>query len=138
MQNIFSNDDDLTFILGGMYFHPLDSVKAIFGRLGYNLSKFYENDSVYIIGADSINEATNQFWIDKHKLVVVRFINYSHGEKEEGDFYNHKQFGSSWSETACDFYENDKLIQKEIYHDCKANAVIDLKIFNPHKFILIP
>ncbi|MFT4155711.1 hypothetical protein [Parafilimonas sp.] len=137
LQNTFSNDDDLTFILGGMYFHPLDSVKAIFGRLGYNLGKFHENDSVYVIGADSTNEAANQFWVDRHKLVVVKFLNYSHGEKEEGIFYNHKQFGNSWSETACDFYINDALVQKEIYRNCKANAVIDLKIFNPHKFVQV-
>jgi len=136
LQSTHSNDDDLMFILGGMYFHSLDTVKAIFGRMGYNLTKFHENDSVYIIGADSANEAVNQFWVDKHKLVVVKFINYTHGEKEEGIFYNHKQFGNSWSETACDFYINDKLIQREKYYDCKANTVIDLKIFNPHKFIL--
>ncbi len=138
LQNTLSNDDDLTFILGGMYFHPLDTVKAMFGRMGYNLTKFHENDSVYIIGADSANEETNQVWVDKHKLVVVRFKNYTHGEKEEGIFYNHKQFGNSWSETACDFYINDNLVQKEKYYDCKANAAINLKIFNPHKFTLIP
>ena len=67
---------------------------------------------------------------DKEKLVVVKFISYANGEKEEGIFKNHKQFGNSWSEMACDFYVNGKLIQKETYYDCKANADIDPKIFD--------
>ncbi|MBS1746591.1 MAG: hypothetical protein JST21_10525 [Bacteroidetes bacterium] len=138
LKNVFSNDDDLTFILGGMYFHPLDSAKNIFGKLGYDLSKFSENDSVYIIGANNVDEKSNQFWVDKKKLVVVRFINYSHDEKEEGIFSNHKKFGESWSETYCVFYINDKLVQKETYYDCNANAKIDLRIFDPHHFIALP
>ncbi len=138
LKNTYSNDDDLTFILGGIYFHSLDSAKIIFGKLGYDLSKFSENDSVYIIGANNADEKSNQLWVDKKKLVVVRFINYAHGEKEEGIFSNHKQFGDSWSETYCVFYINDKLIQKETYYDCKADADINPGIFDPHHFINLP
>ena len=97
-----------------------------------NFMKQNLNDKdVYVIGANNADEKTNQFWIDKEKLVVVKFINYNHGEKEEGIFNNHKQFGNSWSETACDFYVDGKLIQKEKYFNCKANGNIDLKIFDP-------
>jgi hypothetical protein len=106
--------------------------------MGYDLSKFYENDSVYVIGAGNADEKSNQFWVDKKKLVVVRFISYSHGEKEEGVFSGHKQFGDSWSETYCEFYINDKLVQKETYYDCQANGTIDLKIFDPHHFTPLP
>lgn len=137
----YGNDDNLTFLLGGMFFYPLDSVKIMLGRNGYDLSKSYETklngSDVYVIGAASNNEKSNQIWIDKQKLVVVKFISYKNGEKEEGVFYNHRQFENGWSETACDFYVNDKLIQKEKYYDCKANKSIDLKIFNPYKFVLL-
>jgi hypothetical protein len=133
------NDDDLTFILGGMYFYSFDTMKAMFVKMGYDLNKFCETTlngkPAYVIGANDTTEKTNQLWIDKEKLVAVKFINYTHGEKEEGIFSNHKQFGGGWSETNCIFYVDGKLIQKEIYFNCKANEAVDLKIFNPQNFI---
>ncbi len=132
------NDDDLTFLLGGMYFYPLDTVEAKMNRFGYSLDKFHEdkwNDRpVYVIGANSTAEKTDQVWIDKENLVVVRFIKYTGGRKEEGVLSDHKRFGDGWSETACSFYFDDKLFQKETYHDCKANTDIDLSMFDPKKF----
>ena len=133
------NDDDLTFLLGGMYFLPFDTVKAKFTAYGYNLNKFYETtlggSPVYVIGADNAGETSNQVWIDKEKLLVVKFIRYTDGQKEEGIFGGHKQFGSAWSETSCSFYIDGKLFQKEFYHDCKANEDVDLKIFDPYRFM---
>ena len=132
------NDDDLTFLLGGMYSHSFDSVKAKIQRQGYDINKFHEDNwkgqPVYVIGASSADEKTNQLWIDKEKLVVLKFIKYDGAEKEEGVFYGHQRFGNAWSETACDFYVNDKLIQKEKYHDCKADVKIDEGIFDPYHF----
>ncbi|MGI8951692.1 MAG: hypothetical protein ACR2FN_08925 [Chitinophagaceae bacterium] len=132
------NDDDLTFLLGGMYFYSLDTIKATLNKFGYNTNKFHEdvweNKHVYIIGADSAKEKTNQICIDKENLIVLRFIKFDNGHKEEGIFGNHKRFGGGWSETTCSFFIDDKLFQKEIYHDCRADTEIDLKIFDPSKF----
>jgi hypothetical protein len=133
-----ANEDNLTFMLGGMYFYPFDTVKAMYKRYGYDISKSYEttlnHQPVYVIGANNADEKTNQLWIDQQKLVVVKFISYANGEKEEGVFKDHKQFGNSWSEMACDFYVNEKLIQKETYYDGKANADIDARIFDYKNF----
>ena len=132
------NDDNLTFLLGGMYSYSLDSVKAKIRKQGYDTRKFYEDkwqgQPVYVIGAASSSEKTNQLWIDQEKLVVLKFIKYKDGEKEEGIFSGHRRFGNTWSETACDFYVNDKLIQKEKYNDCKADADIDPAIFDPYHY----
>lgn len=135
-----ANEDNLTFLLGGMFFYSLDTVKAMLARMGFDPAKSYEtkmeNKPVYVIGAGNAEEKTNQLWIDKEKLILVKFTRYENDQKEEGKFFDHKQFGNSWSETACDFYVNDTLIQKEKYYDCKANPVIDPRIFDPHNFIL--
>lgn len=132
------NDDDLTFLLGGMYSYPFDTVKAKIRQLGYDISKFHEDNfkgqPVYVIGAGNAEEKTNQVWIDKEKLVMIRFIKYNGKDKEEGVFSGHQRFGNGWSETAGDFYVNDKLVQKERYHDCKADADIDPSIFDPTYF----
>ena len=132
------NDDDLTFILGGMYYYSFDTVKSMLVRMGYDLNKFCETTlngkPAYVIGANDTSEKINQLWVDKATLVAVKFINYNHGEKEEGTFSNHKQFGGGWSETRCIFYIDGKLIQTENYFNCKANTDVDLKIFDPHNF----
>ncbi len=133
------NDEDLTFLLGGMYSYSFDSAKIKMKKQGYDLTKFYEDNwkgqPAYVIGAANSAEKTNQLWIDKEKLVVLKFIKYSGEEKEEGIFSGHQRFGKNgWSETACDFYVNDKLIQKEKYYDCRADADIDIAIFDPYNY----
>jgi hypothetical protein len=138
LDTVTINNDDLTFLLGGMYFTSFDSVLSKISHLGYNLNKFKEaswhNAPVYIIGADSVNEKVNQLWIDKEKLVLVRFIEYNDNHKEEGILENQQQFGRGWSETKATFYFDDKLAQKEYYHDCKANENIDPRVFDPLQF----
>ena len=130
--------EDLTFLLGGMYFIPFDSVKARMIKEGYDISKAYESvwksRKTYVLGAGSDEEKTNQLWIDKEKLIVMRFIKFNGATKEEGVFGDHKKFGKAWSETSCSFYLNDKLLQKEIYTDCRANTDVDMRLFDPYHF----
>ena len=130
--------EDLTFLLGGMYFIPFDSTKARMLREGYDFSKAHESiwngKKVYVLGTATDDEKGNQLWIDKGKLIVVRFIKTENGGKEEALFKDHQKFGGGWSETATDFFINDKLVQKEKYFDCKANAGIDAKLFDVNNF----
>ncbi|MEP6615081.1 MAG: hypothetical protein ABJA57_00810 [Ginsengibacter sp.] len=132
------NNDDLTFLLGGMYFYQMDEVLKTITKYGYDLGKFHEdrwkNEKVLVIGADSSGQKTNQLWIDEDKLVLLRFIKYEDGHKEEGIFEDHKKFGGGWSETKCTFYFDDKLGQVEYYHNCRANEPIDPKVFDPASF----
>jgi hypothetical protein len=138
LSRVTINNNDLTFLLGGMYFYPFEDVLNTLTRLGYDLNKFHEdkwqNNAVYVIGADNNNEKVNQLWIDKKNLYVVRFFKYENGHKEEGQLNDHKRFGNGWSETSFSFYLDDKLFQKEIYHDCKANVFIDPRVFDPSLF----
>ena len=141
MTNKRFNDDNLTFLLGGMYFYSLEESAAKLKHMKYDLDKFHETTwkgkPVYVIGASNSEEKTNQLWIDKEKLVIVKFIKFKGTLKEEGIFYEHKPFGKAWSETAVDFYMNDKLVQREKYHDCKADVRINEAIFDPVNFITI-
>ena len=49
------NDDNLTFLLGGMYFYSFDTALSKLNRMGYDTKKFHENTwkgkPVYVIGA---------------------------------------------------------------------------------------
>lgn len=134
------NDDNLTFLLGGMYFLKYEAVREKIIKDGYDITKFYMTDwlgkKAFIIGANEPSEKSNQIWIDKEKLVIVKFIKFKNGEKEEGIFSGHKKFGNAWSETACDFYVNDKLIQREIYNNCQADVKVNEAIFEITRFVV--
>ena len=130
--------EDLTFLLGGMYFMPFGSVKTGIAKEGYNISKAHESSfagrKMYVIGTESDTAKANQLWIDEERLIVMRFIKYDDNRKEEGVFGDHKQFGKAWSETSCSFFINDKLFQKETYSECVANGGVNMKLFDPYDF----
>jgi hypothetical protein len=129
------NENELIFFLGGMYFVPFDQILAHFKALNYDLTKFHtdtwKGKPVYVIGSDKADEKVNQLWIDKEKMVAVRFIKYENGTKEEGTMENQIALKGAWSETLCKFYINDHILQVETYHDVVAGGPIDKTIFEP-------
>ena len=133
------NDDDLLFLLGGMYFYPFDEVTVKMKSFGYDLDKFHEDIwkgmPVYVIGAHKNQDTVNQIWIEKENFSPVRLLKYEKNTKEEALFENHVKLGGGFTETLVYFYINDKLIQVEKYHDLKANVEINPAIFDPENFI---
>jgi hypothetical protein len=130
-----NNNEGLIFLLGGMFFYPLDQTFIILDSLHYDLSKAHEDTwmgrPVFVIGA----EGGNQLWIDRDRLYLSRMIKVDGPQKMDARFDGYQPFGGGWSETKCSFYINDKLIQVETYHDCKANITLDDRIFDPGTFI---
>jgi hypothetical protein len=138
MANARADANDLTFLLGGLYFYSFDRLISQVKALHYDLSRFHtdtwDQKPVYVIGANTSEEQVNQLWIDKDKLVVVRFIKFDDGRKEEGILDDYVKLGGGWSETKVTFFINGKLIQKEYYRDCNANVDLDPAIFQPGSF----
>nr|WP_067059629.1 hypothetical protein [Mucilaginibacter sp. L294] len=129
------DENELIFFLGGMYFKTIDQVLAHFNTLHFDLSKYHESTwkgkAVYVLGSANDDEKVNQLWIDKEKLVAVRYFKYDAKGKMEATFEEHKLLAGAWSETLCKFYIDDKLLQTEVYQDIKANQPIDKSVFDP-------
>jgi len=134
-----NNNEGLIFLLGGMFFYPLDRVYTIFDSLHYDLAKGYEDTwkgrPVYVIGAVKGDDSTNQLWIDKENLYPVRMIKPDPKSKLEALFEEWKPMGGGWLETKCSFYFNGKLAQVETYHDYKTNITLDDSIFDPAQLV---
>lgn len=130
--------NDLTFLLGGMYFYSYEIACSKMNELGYDLQKsfttLWKGEPVYVIGASADNEKVNQIWVDKEKLVIVRLLKYDDRRKEEGIFEKHLKLGDSYTETKVTFYFDDKLAQIEYYFNCTANPLLDDRLFEPTKF----
>jgi hypothetical protein len=128
---------DLLYVLGGMYSFPLDKVYPKLKAIGYNIGKSFETiwkgRKVIVVGTDKDETESNQFWIDKEKLVTVRILNNKDGEKTETLCEDYIQLGSNLCETSIEFYMNGKLRQTEKYTDVKQNVNIDMQYLDPYK-----
>ncbi len=127
-------DNDLLFLLGGIYFYPFEQVVSKMRNYGYDLDKYHEDTwkgkEVYVIGAEKGEDSVNQIWIDKENYSLLRYIKQDGKNREEGLFENHIPLEGGFTETLVHFYINNKLVQVEKYHDLKANQLLDDAIFN--------
>lgn len=128
---------DLLFVLGGMYSYPLDTVFQKLKAFGYNTDKTFETTwkgkKVVVVGTDKEETESNQFWIDKDKLVTVRILNNKNKQKTETLCEDYVKLGKGWCETTIKFYVNGKLRQSEKYTEIKENVKINMDFLDPYK-----
>ena len=128
------NNAGLIFLLGGMFFYPLEQTETIFDSLHYDLGKGHEDAwkgrAVYVIGANKGEDSTNQLWIDKENLYLVRMIKIDPHARLEALFEEWKPMGGGWLETKCSFFVDGHLAQVETYHDYKVNVLLDDRLFD--------
>jgi len=129
------DENELIFFLGGMHFKPYEQVVSHFADLHIDLAKGFETTwhgkPVYVLGANGEDEKVNQLWVDKEKLVPVRYFKFEPTGKVEMTFEDHIKLNNAWSETNCKFFVNGKLIQTESYKDVKADLPIGDSVFDP-------
>lgn len=128
---------DLLFVLGGMYSFSLDKVYTKLKAIGYDTDKSFETiwkgRKVIVTGTDNEETESNQFWVDKEKLVTLRIINNKDGQKTEIVCADYIPLGSNLCETSIEFYVNGKLRQTEKYSDIKENINVDMGYLDPYK-----
>jgi hypothetical protein len=139
LNRVTTNVNDLIFLLGGLYFYPINQTLQKLKSLGYDLDKLHadhwKGKAVWVIGDSSATKNANELWIDQENFFLVRMLEFTPTRKEEGIFENHIFLSGGWTETRASFYFDDKLVQVELYHDCVANGPVDMQIFDPSKFI---
>jgi len=127
-----NNNEGLIFLLGGIYFYRLEQTCQILSdSLHFDLTRTREDNwkghPVYVIG----KEGANQLWIDQQNLCLVRMIKADN--QMDARFEDWQPFGGGYCETKCQFYIKGKLIQTEIYHECKTDITLEDRIFDPSK-----
>lgn len=137
VKNIGYQPHDLLFVLGGMYSFPLDKVYPKLKAIGYNTDKSFETiwkgRKVIVTGTDKEEIESNQFWVDKEKLVTLRILNNKDGQKTETICADYIPLGANLCETSIEFYINGKLRQTEKYAEIKENIKVDMGYLDPYK-----
>lgn len=133
------NNNFLIYLVGGMYFHPLDSVKKTISNIGIDINEenmtTWKGKKVRVLGAKEGDLTKNQIWYDEKDLYLVRFIhNLNPKVQMDYHFYGHIKIGNAWHEMLIDFYQNGKLTQTEEYQDYNTNVTLDPAIFDPAQY----
>ena len=108
-------------------------------ELGFNLEKLYEtkwqNRQIYVVGTTEDDTVTNQFWINKEHLFLVRLIqNTQSGKLMEVEFNDIKKLGKGWIATELVFKVDGELAFIEEYLDYGIPESIDWENFNVEDF----
>jgi outer membrane lipoprotein-sorting protein len=133
--------EDMPFLIGGMYFMPLEKVYEKTTKEGFDVNKAYtgihNGKPVYVIGAASAEEKVGQLFIDMETLLVVKFIKYLPNMKQEVTMDKHiKVSKRGYTETEVGILINDKLYQTETYYNTKANTTINPQLFDTKNFVV--
>ena len=117
----------LLLLLGGMFYRNIDDVIQRLKNANYNLDILTEQkwnkEDVYVVGAKENDLISNQFWVDKKTMRILRIIEkLNETDMMDMRFEAHQKSCKGYTETKVSFRRNGKLEQEEEYYDIKENT----------------
>lgn len=131
--------NNLMLLAGGIYFYSQADALQRFKEAGYNTDKFREDvwngEAVYVVGADKTDLKSNQCWIHKKKLYLLRTLEtLPDGKVRDAIFSKHTKTAGGYTETEVLFLVDGQKQQLEIYTDLKVNPNLNDGIFRAESF----
>lgn len=121
-----------------VYDQPVIKTESALKALGFDLSKAhektYEGKEIYVIGAKEGDETSNQFWIEKDRMLFIKVVqNFGEGRIQTVNFENYQQVDGGWVATRVEFFNKDRLKILEVYSNIKTPRLKE-KMFSPEAF----
>jgi outer membrane lipoprotein-sorting protein len=111
---------------------------------GYDLSKIredtWEGKPAYVVGAETGDLKSKQFWVLKDMLLFVRDIEPARGNPEKVEdirFIHYEPLAGAWVAVGVEVYSEGRKVFSEDYSDIQANVKLDPAVFDPQKFASI-
>ncbi|MGI8499199.1 MAG: hypothetical protein ACR2OG_16635 [Gemmatimonadaceae bacterium] len=121
-----------------VYFLPPSQSMATLRQLGVDLSKLHTDvwrgRSVYVVGADSGDLHSRQFWVDRDRLLFVRMLQPGGRDSTRTSdihFDDYRRLGGGWMAYEVEFLLDGKRRVLEKYRDVRANMRLDSALFDP-------
>lgn len=126
----------LLLLLGGMYYREFTDVITRLEKAHYNTqilsTQKWKKQTVYVIGAMKGDTISNQIWVDKKTLRVIRIIEKIDAESVmDMGFDAFQKSCGGYTETKVTFKQNGKIEQVEEYFNIKTLDKIPDEVFNP-------
>ena len=127
--------NDLLVLPFDAYTQPASRTQTELRRLGYDLSKFHEGvwqgRPVYVVGALRGDTTSDQFWLDRERLVVIRVIGSGRQGRTDTRLTNYVQTGGGWVATEVAQLVNGRRRILEVYSDLRTNVALSDDLFDP-------
>jgi hypothetical protein len=130
--------NSLITILFDVYVDPVDLTLAQLKAAGYDVGKMHREQwdgrSTYVVGADSGDLVSPQFWVEADRLIEVRQLGRTHGpnpRQADYRFENYVRLGGGWLSERNDFRTDGKPSQLEEYSEVKVNVPLSEDLFDP-------
>lgn len=108
---------------------------------GFDLTKIHDDiwqgQDVCVVGADTGDLKSKQFWIEKNRLLFVRLIEPDARDAARIDdqrFSDYRKLPIGWIAARVDFLSGGKTVSTEQYFNIKENVKLDPAAFDPQKF----
>lgn len=132
----------MLLVLGfDVYRQKAETTIELVKRQGFDLSKIHEDtwedQPVYVVGADRGNLQSKQFWVEKKRLLFVRLIQPDErtpAKINDSRFADYRQLSVGYVAARVEFYTDGKNVFSEIYSNIKVNPKLDPAFFDPKQF----
>ncbi len=117
-----------------VYADPPETTIKKLSDLKFDLSKLHtdtwQGKPVYVVGADSGDVKTNQFWVDQENLLFVRMIQAGqNGSTLETQFNKYQRLGNGWVSPEVIFMRDGKMVTSEEYSDIRSDVTLPDELF---------
>ena len=96
----------------------------------------WEGQLVYVVGADRGDLDSNQVWIDKERLLLVRVIQPAknqQGVSSDIRFLDYRKQSHGFIAARIDVYQKNRLVMSEEYSEIETDVPLDAAWFDPSK-----
>ncbi len=137
MTEAVKDENKLLLLLGGMYFRKKEDALKRIQNAGFDLKilslNVFQNNPVYVIGANKNDTTSNQIWVEQENLRVVKLITKEEDSSLEMRVETFQKSCDGFQETKVSFYRNGLLEQIEEYRNIETNKSIPVGVFDPKK-----
>jgi len=124
-----------------LYGQPVERTLEQLTGLGYDLTKIHaeswQGRPVWVVGADSGDAHTKQFWVDQERLVFVRSLELVGRETKvvsEIQFNRYRPLGQGWIAPEVMMFRDGKLQMKEEYEQVRTDLRVPTDLWDAAKF----
>jgi hypothetical protein len=126
-----------------VYAQPPATTVRVAREEGYDLGRFHESTwqgkPVYVMGAERGDTTSKQLWVEKDRLLAVRWIDpLSPTRRSDFRFNKYEPHGGGWVAVEAVQFVNGRESLREEYEDVRVNVTLDPAVFDPAKWTTTP
>jgi hypothetical protein len=133
-----ASGNELLALAFDVYAQPVETTLATLRKAGFNLTKSHASTwagrPAWVVGADSGDTTSPQFWIDQERLVILRQV----GEHLDARFNNYQRAGGGWIAPDVELLIDGVLRQREQYAEITADRPLSPALFSVQQWSTAP